>query len=184
MRSLLTIFIATLLFSSCGTAKKANTSAYRKPETKLILPPQPVATPANTSFVYDNERLFSLSEAKKLDSLVRTFEKSNLISIKLVTVSDAAVNKENFDAYNKKMLEEWSLLHGNSDKCMVVGISKNLRQIHIDFGPFVEKLLSRAQAGQIIENHFKPWFRQEQYYQGAASGLNALMDGIRKNIRF
>lgn len=185
MRSICTIFFAALLLVSCSSAKQTNsTIASKKNEAKVILPQQQVATPANMSFVYDNEGIFTPAEAKKLDSLVRTFEKSNLISIKLVTINDPAVTKETFDQHNKKILDEWSAAHGNSDKCMAISISKSLRQMRIDFGPFVKRLLSDDEAKSIIENNFKPFFRQEQYYQGTLNGLHALMDTIRKNIKF
>ncbi|MGN7784091.1 TPM domain-containing protein [Niabella sp. 22666] len=173
------------LSSACNSSGKVNnTAAKRKAETKVILPAQQVATPAGINYVYDYENIFTPGEEKKLDSLARVFEKSNLIPIRITTVNDPAVTAENFDQGNKNLLDEWSGIHGKSDRCMSVNISKQLRRIRIDYGPFVSRLLSDDEAKAIVENQFKPSFKQDQFFQGSWNGLNALMDTIRKNIKF
>ncbi|MGE9311326.1 TPM domain-containing protein [Niabella sp. CJ426] len=173
------------LSSACNSSGKVNnTAAKRKTETKVILPAQQVATPAGINYVYDYENIFTPGEEKKLDSLARVFEKSNLIPIRITTVNDPAVTAENFDQGNKILLDEWSGIHGKSDRCMSVSISKQLRRIRIDYGPFVSRLLSDDEAKAIVENQFKPSFKQDQFFQGSWNGLNALMDTIRKNIKF
>lgn len=179
--------LASLLIclSACNSSGKVNsTAAKRKTETKVILPTQQVATPAGINYVYDYENIFTPGEEKKLDSLARVFEKSNLIPIRITTVSDPAITAENFDQSNKMVLDEWSGIHGKSDRCMSVSISKQLRRIRIDHGPFVSRLLSDDEAKTIVEDQFKPSFKQEQFFQGSWNGLNALMDTIRKNIKF
>ncbi|MCH5600000.1 TPM domain-containing protein [Niabella ginsengisoli] len=119
-----------------------------------------------------------------MDSLVRNFEKSNLIPIKIVTIKDPSITAENFDQANKALLDEWSAVHGKSDKCMTISISKNLRRIRIDYGPFVTKLLSDTESSEIIESQFKPSFKEAQYYTGTFNGVTTLMNKIRKNIKF
>ncbi len=148
------------------------------------MPAQHLPTAANVSFVYDNETLFTAQEQKKLDSLVRIFEKSNLISIRVTTINNPQTTASNFDAVNKALLTEWGALHGKSDKCMSISIGKSLSLLRIDYGTFVNRLLSDDEAAAVVKNHFKPHFQQNQYYQGTLSGLQALMDTIRRNIKF
>ncbi|WP_162817803.1 TPM domain-containing protein [Niabella yanshanensis] len=150
----------------------------------MILPTQQVATPADINHVYDYENIFAPGEEKKLDSLARVFEKSNLIPIRITTVNDPGITTDNFDQRNKLLLDEWSGMHGKSDRCMSVSISRQLRRIRIDYGPFVLRLLSDDETKTIVENQFKPSFKQDQFYLGTWNGLNALMDTIRKNIKF
>lgn len=176
--------LSVFLFACNSSGRINNTAIKSKTDAKVVLPAQPVSTPADINYVYDYESIFTPAEEKKLDSLIRFFEKSNLIPIKLLTVNDPAITAENFDQRNKTLLDEWSANHGKSDKCMVISISKNLRRIRIDYGPFVLRLLSDAEAKAIIENQFKPSFMQDQFYQGTWNGLNVLMDTIRKNIKF
>ena len=174
-----------ICLSACNSSGKVNsTAAKTKTEAKVILPAQQVATPTGINYVYDYENIFTPGEEKKLDSLARIFEKSNLIPIRITTINNAAVTAENFDQRNKILLDEWSAIHGKSDRCMSVSISKQLRRIRIDYGPFVSRLLSDDEAKTIVEDQFKPSFKQDQFFQGSWNGLNALMNTIRKNIKF
>lgn len=150
----------------------------------MVLPTQPVATPEGINYVYDYENIFTPAEEKKLDSLARVFEKSNLIPIRITTVHDPVVTAENFDQRNSILLNEWSAMHGKSDRCMSISISRQLRRIHIDYDAFVLRLLSDNEVKTIVESQFTPSFKQDQFYQGTWNGLNALMDTIRKNIKF
>ncbi len=171
--------------SACNSSGKVNSTAVKpKTEAKVVLPAQQVATPAGINYVYDYEIIFTPVEEKKLDSLARVFEKSNLIPIRITTVNDPAVTADNFDQHNKMVLDEWSSIHGKSDRCMSISISRQLRRIRIDYGAYVLKLLDDDEAKAIVENQFKPSFKQDQFYQGTVNGLNALMDTIRKNIKF
>lgn len=176
--------LAIFLFSCNSSGRINNAATTPKTEAKVILPAQQVATPADINYVYDYENVFTPAEEKKLDSLARVFEKSNLIPVKITAVSDAAVTAENFDQYNKTLLDEWSAVHGKSDRCMSISISKKLRRIRIDYGAFVLRLLSDDEARTIVENHFKPPFKQDRFYEGTLNGINALMDTIRRNIKF
>ncbi|WP_346237483.1 TPM domain-containing protein [Niabella insulamsoli] len=172
---------------SCSAPSKNTTAtgqASPRQEAKVVFPQQQVSTPAGINYIYDYEDVFSAKEEQRLDSLVRNFEKSNLIAIKVAAVTDPAITAENFDQANQAMLEEWAAVHGKSDKCMAISISKKLRRIRIDYGPFVARLLSDDATAQIIETEFKPGFKAEAYYDGTRNGLTALMNTIRQNIKF
>jgi uncharacterized membrane protein YgcG len=184
----LVLSFSTFFVLSCNSSRKAtapaSTQSKPKAEAKVVFPAQHTATPADINYVYDYEDIFTAAEEKKLDSLVRNFEKSNLIPIKIATIKDPSVTAENFDQANKALLDEWAAVHGKSDKCMSISISKNLRHIRIDYGPFVAKLLSDTETGEIIENQFKPSFKEDQYFTGTYNGVTTLMNTIRKNIKF
>ena len=180
------LFIAILMagLSSCGSKMPATTTNTAKPQTKFILPAQWMSTPDSVSFVTDDEGIYTSTQTKKTDSLLRTFEKSNLISIKVITINNTSVTADNFDQNNQSLLENWAAMHRNNEKCMVISISKNLHRIRIDYGTFVLGLLSNEETQSIIENQFKPLFKQDHFYEGTLNGLNAIMNTIRKNIKF
>lgn len=174
-----------VLLSSCSSSKSINSTAGKqKKEAAVVFPNQQTTTPANVNFIYDYESIFIPQEEKSLDSIVRNFEKSNLIAIKITTISDTALTIENFDTNNKAVLNEWKALHGKSEKCMSISISKKLHRIRIDYGSFVNLLLSDDETNTIIESHFKPSFIVGKYFDGTVNGLNAIMDNIRNNIKF
>ena len=171
--------------AACSSPKSTTVQkTVPRQDAKVVFPIQHQATPAHVGYVNDHEDLFSPEQIKSLDSLARNFERSNLIAIKVLTISDPAVTLENFDATNKTALQNWKTQHGNSEKCMTISISKHLHRIRIDFGSFVSKLLSDQEAKAIIDNQFTPFYKEDQYFLGTTEGLKAIMDTIRSNIKF
>lgn len=172
---------------ACNPTKQTRQVAVEKnkqiQETKVKFPAQHVYTPENISYVYDYENLYSPAQQKKLDSLLRVFESTNLIAIKLVTVKSADMQAADFDANNAQLYKEWDLAHGKSGKVMVIGISKEMQKAKADYGPFVAKFLSEADVANIISAN-RPTMEAGDFFGGTWSGLNQIMDTVRKNIAF
>ncbi|MCF3110491.1 TPM domain-containing protein [Niabella sp. CC-SYL272] len=181
------LLLTTVLTLACNAGKNLNTQVHERDadgrDVKLKYPQQQTETPQNVNMSYDFEQLFTDAQNKKLDSLVRVFEKSNLITIKLVTLPADKVTASSFESNNKNLLKEWAGVHGNTDKALVVSISRGLNKAAIDYGPFVGKLLSRSEADHIINNDFLPALQGGTVYNGVLQGLNDLMDTIRRNIK-
>ena len=181
--SLSLILFAVLV--SCNPAKRLNTAVVEKKEkpVNVQFPQQHIVTPQNINFVYDYDQLYTPQQEQKLDSLLRVFEKSNVIAIKLVTLNRAAMQTADFDANNALLYKEWDKVHGGSGKVMVITIMKDEQKTKADYGPFVSKLLSEAELATIIENA-RPVMERGDFFGGTWQGLNQLMDRIRKNIGF
>jgi uncharacterized membrane protein YgcG len=165
--------------SSAATAQSNVLNAQR-----TLKPPVSHSTPASVGYVYDQEGLFTEVQRHKLDSLMRLFESTNLIPIKLVTLGANNVPASNFDSNNLALLKQWDALHNNSQKCMTISMSKEFNRVKIDFGSFVNKLLSPAEATHVVETTFQPAISKGTYYEGSFAGLQELMSTVRKNIVF
>lgn len=172
---------------ACTSAKKANRVPVEKKkvvqETKVQFPAQQVLTPEDISYVYDYENLYTPAQQKRLDSLLRVFESTNLIAIKLVTVKSTGMQATDFDANNALLYKEWDLAHGKSGKVMVVGISREMQKAKADYGPFVAKFLSEAEVANIILQN-RPALEAGDFFGGTWTGLNQIMDTVRKRIAF
>lgn len=180
--SVVSLFLITACDPSKQITRQVTERNNKGREVNVRYPKQASLTPDNINMSYDFEQLFTPAQNKNLDSLVRVFEKSNLISIKLVTLPSDKVGGD-FDANNQTLLKEWESVHGNTDKAMVISISKGLGKAAIDFGPFVGKLLSRQKADQLIASDFLPATQSATPFEGVWKGLNDLMDTIRRNIK-
>ncbi len=180
-------FLTAVLTLACNSGKNLNTQVHQRDgdgrDVKIKYPQQQTATPQNVNMSYDLEQLFTEAQNKQIDSLVRVFEKSNLIAVKVITLPADKVTAGSFGNNNKNLLKEWAGVHGNTDKALVVSISRGLNKVAIDYGPFVGKLLSRQEADHIISSDFFPALQGGSVYDGVWKGLNDLMDTIRRNIK-
>ncbi|WP_300602118.1 YgcG family protein [Niabella sp.] len=181
------LLLTTIVALSCNSSKNLNSQVHKRDadgrDVKIKYPQQQTATPQNINMSYDFEQLFTAAQNKQIDSLVRVFEKSNLISIKVVTLPADNITSGSLENNNKNLLKEWEGVHGNTDKALVVSISKGLNKAAIDYGPFVGKLLSRSEADQIIRNQLLPGLQSGNVFGSTWKGLNDLMDTIRRNIK-
>ncbi|MBO9591385.1 MAG: TPM domain-containing protein [Niabella sp.] len=181
------LLLTTIAALSCNSGKNLNTQVHKRDadgrDVKIKYPQQQTATPENVNMSYDMEQLFTGAQNKQIDSLVRVFEKSNLIAVKVITLPADKVTAGSFENNNKNLLKEWAGVHGNTDKALVVSISRGLNKVAIDYGPFVGKLLSRQEADHIISSDFLPALQSGSVYNGVLKGLNDLMDTIRRNIK-
>jgi len=66
--------------------------------------------------------------------------------------------------------------HDNGVLFLVV---KNDRQMRIEVGYGLEGALPDALASSIIRNVVKPYFRNDQYYQGVKAGLDAIVSAVK-----
>lgn len=180
-------FVAVVILAACNPSKRLNQQvAARNAQPQQITikyPIQHVPTPANINYLYDYEGLFNQFQVKQIDSLVRNFEGSNLIAIKVLTISGAMTTDNQFEQYTQSQLAEWDKMHGNTGKTAILAFSKSLNRLAIINGSFTSKLLPTASI-QSIENETKDAFSKEAYFDGTISSLNKIMDAIRKNISF
>ena len=183
-KNIFSLSVFFLLMAACNPSNRLNQAVEKKKEQEVTVqfPQQHINTPDNINFVYDYEQLYTTSERLKIDSLLRMFEKSNLIAIKLVTLSSTNMQAPDFDANNALLYKEWDKVHGGSGKVMVLSISRQLEKAKADYGPFVAKLLSEREVANVIEAN-RPIMERGDFFTATWNGLNQLMDTVRKNIK-
>lgn len=180
----LAIFTCGIL-ASCSSAKSLDQGIHNanKKQPAIIYPAQHKATPDDVNYVYDYEALFSPEQEKKLDTLVRYFEKSNLIPIKINTVT-SIIAPAGITAFGKQDLQDWDIVHGRSNNSMTIIISKSLNQSLVNFGDGVNRFLSHEEVSQIISMQYQPLAGSGNYFGATYNMVAAITDAIRKNIHF
>ncbi|MFT4093052.1 MAG: TPM domain-containing protein [Niabella sp.] len=182
------IVLMALLAAGCVPSGQLNRMiAERKANPpEIILPVHHTPTPANINYVYDYEGLFSSLQQRKLDTLLRTFETSNLIPIKLSTVNAAiaAGPADSIGGYNKQSLKDWDFVHGRSKNSMSVTISKSFGRVAVDYGDGVKRFLSDEEVNNAFNNNYFPLAQKGNYFQAVYTTLTTLMDDVRKNVSF
>lgn len=181
------IVFLCFLFVACNPGKQLNKGIAERnkqaaEQAKIVFPlSKEKQTPENVNYVYDFESLYSPLEQRKLDTLLRNFERSNLIAIKLVSLSSQYMQGKSFEENKKELLNDWEHVHGNSGKTMLVLISKEQRQSAVSYGTFVGKFINNEEINTIIASE-RPVFETGDFFSGTWSGLNKVMDTIRKNL--
>ena len=179
--SILTLLILTVTSTaSCQTNRSSKTEDSTAQKLQLFRRifwdnlPQPVG------YVNDYENLYNDKEEKTLDSLIGDFEKRTTIQIAVVTFDTTMTTPDSLDALALRIARVWGVGQKDKNNGVVVGISKGYRQMRIQNGYGIEKVLTDAETKQIIDTAFIPSYREAKYFEGTLQGLQALMATLER----
>lgn len=141
-------------------------AAYSQPEI-----------PQLHNWVNDFTGTLNESQLSSLNYKLKTFQDSTtdqLVFLMIPTLNDYPLEYYSMDVAEKNKIGTKE--HDNGVLLLVV---KNDRKIRIEVGYGLEGSLPDALASSIIRNVIKPYFRNEQYYQGIDAGLNAIISAVK-----
>ena len=102
------------------------------------------------------------------------FNDSNSTQIAIVTIKSI----EGYDIadYAFKLGEKWGVGQKGKDNGILIVVAPNDRKVFIATGYGAEEYVTDAMARRIIEQKFKPSFKNNNYYQGLEDGTNDIID--------
>ena len=131
--------------------------------------------PGAVAFVNDFEDLLTRPQEHYLDSLIRFFEKKTTDQIAIVTIDTFMTDRPSFDDYVLRLSNKWGVGQKGKNNGIVIAISKGFRMMRIETGLGLEAVFPDAEAKSIIDNHFLPYFKKGQYFEGISNGLQAII---------
>ena len=138
--------------------------------------------PVPPRLVNDFANVLSESENAQLEENLEQFARATSTQIVVVTVSDL----EGYDPgdFAFQVGEKWGVGQKDKDNGIVIllkpkqGNSKG--QVFIATGYGLEGVLPDAIVNStVVDNEMIPWFKENNYYKGLASGINVIMDITR-----
>jgi uncharacterized protein len=130
-------------------------------------------------WINDIENIFSDSEQRILDSLVRSFERSTSIEIVVITFDSTYTTAENFDNFVLTIHNRWEVGKKESNNGIVIGVSRSLRKIRISNGYGIEKRMNDLETKKTIEEVIIPEFKNSNYFEGVKKGIQALIKKLQ-----
>jgi uncharacterized protein len=131
--------------------------------------------PESVGYVNDFEKIFTTEQALYLDRKLADFENFTKIQIALVTLDSSLTSKEEFENYTLALARKWGVGRKEINDGMLIGISRSLRNIRIQNGYGIEKILTDKETKRFLDSLFIPAFKQGDFYGGTARGINAII---------
>lgn len=162
--------LLSLLFISClsvnGQPKKQSTTNV----------------PARLGYVSDYEKIFKDKDKAVLESTLAKMsaDKKLNVQISVVTLGPATVGRQNFDTVLYKIANTWGVGQKNKNTGVMIAISVHYKVMRIFTGTGMGNRLPDAQIKEIINKRVLPYFRKQDYYNGALTAANAISDYLQK----
>ncbi|MEO9100751.1 MAG: TPM domain-containing protein [Ginsengibacter sp.] len=136
--------------------------------------------PAAIGWVNDFENLFTPEQKRNLEKTVEHFEKATSIEICIVTLDSNMVSEDKFTEFSYRLMKIWGIGKISKSNGMVICISKDYKRLCVttDFG--IDKYITAVDKNKMINKDFVPLFAKNDYYDGTARGLNAILLKINK----
>ena len=136
--------------------------------------------PKPAGYVNDYDSLYTPEQKQTLENLMADFEKRSTFQIALVVFDTLMVDKDSLGPVTKKIGENWGVGQKEKNNGIVIGICTGFHKMYISLGTGTANLLSEQQTKQIINDHFVPEFKKDNYYAGTLNGVKALMNVLGK----
>ncbi|MHC8950251.1 TPM domain-containing protein [Sphingobacterium hungaricum] len=133
--------------------------------------------------VIDYERIFSDKEIQQLDSIVNDLWQKGIAEIAIITIDERHTDKDHFDQYVFNNLTGYVPGEYGKNNGIVIAISKQFRLMRIENGYGIEKIMSDEATKKIIEKYFIPKFKDDNYFEGTRSGLDAIVSHVEKKVQ-
>lgn len=135
--------------------------------------------PGPVGGVNDFEGLYTDEEEHILDSMLRAFRLETGMEIVVVTLDSNACAADSFSALTLQLARRWGVGEKGKNNGILIGISRGHRKMRINNAQGITALISDAETKQIIDDHFIPSFRRDEYPAGTMKGVAALMKLLR-----
>jgi len=84
-------------------------------------------------------------------------------------------SKDKFEDLSLHIAKTWGVGKKYKDNGILIAISKGYRQIRIQNGNGIEKIITDDETKEIIDKYFIPDFKKGKYYDGTLKGLIELI---------
>lgn len=155
--------ITTLLLIVCSTLQLFAQEIPPRPN-----PPRLVTDFTNT---------LSASELSALENKLVAFNDSSSVQIAVVMMS--TLDGYPLSDYSFKLAEQWGIGQKGKNNGVLLLISMNERKMFIAPGYGLEGAMPDAYCKRIIEEDIKPFFKQQQYYEGIDAGTTQIINLAR-----
>ena len=147
-----------LIVILCGVLAQGQ---IKIPEKPSFIPP-----------IIDSTQTLNEDQKNQLYQKLKIYSDSTSTEILVMMV--ATTQGEDVARYATDLGQKWQIGQKGKDNGIIILIAKNDRKITIQTGYGIEHLLTDALSRRIIEQEFKPNFKNGNYYEGIDQGTMAI----------
>jgi uncharacterized protein len=130
-------------------------------------------------FVTDSAFILSGDQEAKLTEQLRNLERNIGSQMAILTIE--SLHGEKIEDYSLRTAKHWKLGRKDYDDGILITIALHDRQLRIEVGYGLEKIISNDLAAQIIRDDMIPNFKNDRYYEGLMLAIDKITELIKDN---
>ncbi len=132
--------------------------------------------PSHDGYVNDFIGVLSSEELEKSQNLVISLEKETSCEVAVAIVDD--LGPYTIEEYAARLFSEWKIGKKEKDNGVLLLVSMKDRQLRIEVGYGLERIITDLEAKYIIEDVIVPRFKNEDYGSGIYNGIAAIANHV------
>lgn len=130
---------------------------------------------------YVNDRVYLLNQEQKgkLETEIKELQDSIGSQISILIIE--TLKGEKIEDYSLKVAEEWGIGRKNYNDGVLITVVVSDRQMRIEVGTGLEKILRDEITAKILREEMIPNFKQEKYYEGLSSAIRQIKSLLKDN---
>jgi len=137
--------------------------------------------PLLTGRVVDEAQLLSPEIKSQLESKLAAFEKET--SVQLVVLSLHSLRGQEIEEYGTALGRHWGIGQKGKNNGLILIVVPDEKKVRIEVGYGLEEKVTDALSSSIIQTVMIPHFKQNDYAQGIAAGVDALLQVLHGEYR-
>jgi uncharacterized protein len=134
--------------------------------------------PSPTGYVNDYAGILTADQKQSLDQITQSLKQTNGAELAIAIVD--SVEPLDSKLYAVKLFEKWKIGEKGKDNGVLVLLAIKERRIEIEVGYGLEGVLPDALAGQILDDHAVPNFREGKMGEGVIETAKAIASVVAK----
>ena len=127
--------------------------------------------PEATGYIVDTINLLNNETKSIIEQRCKAFDNKIQLAICIVSTTSPL----SLEDYSIKLAEKWGVGHKGKDNGVILLIAKDDRKMRIEVGRGIESKIPDAEAGRIINEVIKPYFKQGDFNKGIRLGADTIL---------
>ena len=126
--------------------------------------------------VNDFDSLFTPQQRLSLDSMVNAYDTAAIV---VVTVDSSYFQRGQIEDFSLRLFNTWGIGDSATNNGILICICLDYRQMRIQNGLGIEKIVTNEETKKIIDEAILPHFKEGRFYEGIKNGIEGLKALIR-----
>lgn len=133
--------------------------------------------PAAQGRVNDFDSLFTQQQRVSLDSMLTKYDTAQIV---VATVDSSYFKRGDIEEFSLRLFNTWGVGDSVTNNGILICICLDYRQLRIQNGLGIEKIITNDDAKQVIDEKILPRFKEGNFYDGVINGIIGLKEIIRQ----
>lgn len=135
--------------------------------------------PAPHGHVNDFDSLFTSQQRISLDSLLSAYDTAEIV---IATVDSTYFQRGEIEDFSLRLFNAWGVGDAVKNNGILVCICLDYRQLRIQNGLGIEKIITNEETKKVIDEDILPSFKAARFYEGVTTAIDDLKRLLRRNV--